>query len=107
MCCLSFHHTAKDASDDCQTCQLLIGFIESYVEANKTLEQIEGYLNKLCLLTPFAKDCIKFVDTYTPIIVQYIQNNEDPKTVCKQIGVCSSFVEGPKSAVAPKGLKIN
>jgi len=76
--------------EDCQICKMLVGFIESYVQANQTITQIEGLLGRVCRLTPFASQCVQFVDTYTPIMVQYIQANEDPQTVCQQIGVCSS-----------------
>ncbi len=97
---------------------MLVGFIESYVQANQTITQIESLLGRVCRLTPFASQCVVFVDTYTPLIVQYIQANEgtffndactlveffksnliflrsfilapDPQTVCQQIGVCSS-----------------
>lgn len=76
--------------EDCQICKMLVGFIESYVQANQTITQIESLLGRVCRLTPFASQCVVFVDTYTPLIVQYIQANEDPQTVCQQIGVCSS-----------------
>ena len=55
---------------------MLVGFIESYVQANQTITQIESLLGRACRLTPFASQCVVFVDTYTPLIVQYIQANE-------------------------------
>jgi hypothetical protein len=55
---------------------MLVGFIESYVQANQTITQIESLLGRVCRLTPFASQCVVFVDTYTPLIVQYIQANE-------------------------------
>merc|ERR1712183_86504 len=76
--------------EECQICKMLVGFIESYVQANQTITQIESLLGRVCRLTPFASQCVVFVDTYTPLIVQYTQANEDPQTVCQQIGVCSS-----------------
>jgi hypothetical protein len=107
---------------------MLVGFIESYVQANQTITQIEGLLGRVCRLTPFASQCVQFVDTYTPIMVQYIQANEgtehqrsdlykiyrrdlimtpnsfyaDPQTVCQQIGVCSSQAARTNEAMLVK-----
>merc|ERR1711879_222754 len=65
--------------EECQICKMLVGFVESYVQANQTVTQIESLLGRVCRLTPFASQCVLFVDTYTPLIVQYIQANEDPR----------------------------
>jgi len=88
---------------DCDICKTLIIAIESWLEANKTMAQIETDLDLVCQLAPpFAPVCEQFVAWGVPDIVNYIKTNEDPTTFCNQAGICATKSQ-PK-IVKPKDV---
>ena len=61
------------------------------------LQEIIAYLEKVCALVPsLTQECDGIVTTYGPTIIQLIENNADPTTICTKIGLCSNST-APKS----------
>ena len=82
---------APEASGFCGICEAIVGFVESYVEQNKTVVEIEQNLDSLCKLTgPYEAECKALVAAYTPQFVHWVEQKETPANVCAQVGVCAS-----------------
>ena len=81
----------------CTVCEAIVGFVESYLEQNATVAQIEARLEAACALTgPFATECKALVDAYLPQIIAWVEKNETPADICTKLGVCND----DKKAVA-------
>ena len=54
--------------------------------------EIEEGLEKVCSYVPsaFASECKSFIEEYGPMIVKLLLQELDPKTVCTELGLCSS-----------------
>jgi saposin len=75
----------------CSICEAIVGFVESYVEQNATIAQIQARLDAACALTgPYASECKALVDQYLPQIIAWIEKNETPADICTQLGVCNT-----------------
>lgn len=86
--------------DECDICQLVIKFAEQWLSKNATEAEIETFLNKVCAYLPISEDeCETFVSAYVPIIVQWLESDEDPKTFCTSVGFCSSTMAAIAQAI--------
>jgi saposin len=76
----------------CMVCELVVQTVDGYLQNNKTVVEIEQLLDSLCNRLPpnFNTQCIQFVNTYLPLVIQWIINTERPDIFCTQIGLCSS-----------------
>jgi len=95
--CLAVFATTTKAQGSCGICVTVVAAIENWVESNATVAQVEQQLDTLCSLIPaFTTVCDQLIDYGIKDIVQYIQQNESPNTVCQQVGLCSSKKPSPK-----------
>jgi saposin len=80
----------------CAVCEMIVQVVETYVDNNATLSQIEAKLDGLCgdLPSPYNGECTLIVNSYLPQIVAWLQNDEPPATVCAQLSLCSSKKKG-------------
>jgi len=86
--------------DDCSDCTQLVQWIENWVAQNSTENEIELYLETVCSLIPgYTQLCDEVLVAELPAIIQYLENNESPSTVCAQIGVCTSISPAIKLAI--------
>jgi len=75
---------------DCDICKTLIASIEKWMAQNATVDQIEADLDQVCQLVPaFDSVCETFVEWGVPDIVNWIETNEDPTTVCSEMFICA------------------
>jgi len=94
---------SKPADGFCSVCEAIVGFVESYVEQNATIAQIEARLDALCALAgPFATQCVALVNAYLPQIIQWVEKNETPEDICTKLGVCTML--GLPSIASKEGL---
>jgi hypothetical protein len=79
----------------CPMCTMFIGMAESYLAMNSTLAYIETILHnfpcKFFFKAAQEAQCEAFVDSYVPQLINWIENNEDPKTFCTQVGLCGNL----------------
>ncbi|KAJ3452070.1 hypothetical protein M0812_03833 [Anaeramoeba flamelloides] len=77
---------------ECTACKILAGLVEKYLEEEKTEEEIETALNAVCEKLPrnYVSMCKTMVEQYLPTIIDYIENNQPPETLCAEIGFCTS-----------------
>jgi len=93
-------YNAPQPEDDCSDCTQLVQWIENWVAQNSTETEITLYLETVCTLIPgYTTLCDQIVENELPVIIEYLENNESPSTVCGQIGMCSSFIAGNKLAI--------
>jgi len=95
LCCVAIAaarpQKPQKPQSDCDICETLVNAIESWMEDNKTVSQIEADLDTVCQWVPaFASVCEQFVAMGVPQIINYIKNNEDPLTLCSQMGLCAA-----------------
>jgi saposin len=81
---------AKGASN-CPICLVIVTQLESRLSNNKTKEEIEQELLKVCHLMPKSLDgeCEQFVNAYTPRIVEMLLSDFTPQEVCVALHLCN------------------
>lgn len=81
----------KHFTDDCGECGEVITLIENYVASNTSIAVIENYVNVACTFVPqWTSMCEMYIDGEIPQIVQWIEQDASPTTICTDIGLCSS-----------------
>ena len=85
-------------------CKILVQYVEGYLAQNATESQIEALLSQVCSLLPsnYQAECQNFVDSEIPAVIAYIEQTEDPESVCTLIGLCGSARKAAKAAKAAK-----
>jgi len=80
----------KEKDPACSVCRLVVQLVEAHLRLNATLPELEAKLDQVCagLPAPYNGQCVLTVATYLPQIVQWIEQNEDPKKVCAELGLC-------------------
>lgn len=96
---------------ECTACKEVIGNIESWVNANATLEEVEVLLDQLCEDLGggfFTLTCENIVAYGVDEIYQYLQDNWTPAEVCAKIGMCDAFgLQEEEVCFEQKELRIN
>jgi saposin len=79
----------------CSVCEIVAQVVESQLENNATVSEIQQKLDSLCgdLPNPYNGECTLIVNAYLPQIIQWIENNETPQVVCQQISLCPNQEE--------------
>jgi saposin len=83
---------AEVQQGNCAVCEMIVQVAENYILNNATEAEIQEAVDKLCsdLPSPYSTMCKQQVDSYLPQIIEWLQANEPPSTVCSQLGLCSS-----------------
>jgi saposin len=82
---------AAPQDSTCDSCTYVVGVIESWVESNSTVEEIDQLLDTWCSFVPqFNSICDQLVQFGVAELIQLIQQSENPTQVCTQIGLCTS-----------------
>ncbi|KAL0489559.1 proactivator polypeptide [Acrasis kona] len=78
----------NDAST-CALCTFFVTSVESYLQTNTTVLQMEALLNKICFALPDAvqPQCLMMV-AQLPELVKYIESQYTPAAVCKMVKLC-------------------
>jgi len=79
-----------NAQYQCAECTFVVQTVESWIESNSTLAELQQKFDAVCEQVPaFSTACETIVAYGLPYFVAYVQN-ETPDKVCKQIGLCST-----------------
>jgi saposin len=74
----------------CAVCETVVQYLETMLETNATMAQIEALLQTVCSAIPSLKQqCDAFVQKYEAQIIHYVSTLASPKEVCTLIGVCA------------------
>lgn len=91
----------KSVSDtiDCQLCELIVGYVDSFIGSNRTEAAIQKALDDVCDVIPagMRAQCHLFVDEYSGVVVQLLLQELDPQQVCIFIGICTNGKENVKA----------
>jgi len=69
----------------------MVGVVEQKLKSNETETSITKDMIKLCGDLPFfQQECATIVVNYLPSIIELVVTEEDPETVCTQVGLCVS-----------------
>jgi len=89
-------------AQSCGDCEIVITFVETWVDANATDQEIASYLDIACS-TIFSSEeatCDAIVSQGLGEIIGWLNQNETPEQVCVQLGFCTSTLFKGLSKVA-------
>ena len=74
---------------------------------NHTESEVVSFVEKVCSFLPSAlsAECDVIVESYGPVIIDYIINKEDPETLCTQLDLCKRSSEEKQQPGPLKGLE--
>jgi hypothetical protein len=61
------------ATDECTLCETVTGFVQGYLYANHTEQEIQEGLDVLCSLLPDSQQCTTMVDQYLAAIYMFLR----------------------------------
>ena len=69
-----------------------MSYLDAVLQNNKSEAAIEAALEKVCGILPASlkTQCVKFVDTYGPILAQLLAKYATPEQVCDALKVCNN-----------------
>ncbi|XP_054989180.1 prosaposin [Sorex araneus] len=75
----------------CEACEYVVKELTSWIDSNKTEEEIIENLDKVCqkLPTSLASQCQEVVDSYGRSILTLLLQEMTPELVCSALGLCS------------------
>ncbi|KAM5141599.1 prosaposin [Mantella aurantiaca] len=76
----------------CDLCQLVIENLKKLLDRNCSRGHIKEALEKVCDVLPskYRSKCKDFVDTYSDLILEIMEEEADPKMICMAMGLCST-----------------
>ena len=79
-------------SAECSLCKYVVSYLDAVLQNNKSEAAIEAALEKVCGILPavIKANCVKFVDTYGPILAQLLVKYTTPDQVCNALKVCTN-----------------
>lgn len=91
---------------ECAACEYIANVVEQFMGNNHTESEIVEFVDKLCSFLPSALkgECDVIIETYGPVIIDYIINKEDPQTLCTQIGLCKREMPAQEEPPHPAPL---
>jgi len=80
-------------SPQCVLCEFVVKELDSLLSSNATEEEILAALDKVCSIMPdtIKQQCLDFVNTYGPAIIELLKQELDPSEVCTALGLCSQM----------------
>lgn len=89
--------TVKDIQ--CNLCKLVIEKLQSLISNKSTQADIESAVKKVCQLLPVSMQdkCAVFVETFGPMIIQFIMAETSPSDICAKISLCTAHLPPQKS----------
>lgn len=92
---LCSQRTAPTANEKCPLCLFLVQDLEEQLQRNKSKQNIEDKLNTLCnhLRDDLRAECVDFINTYTPELVDKVANDFTPREICLYLKCCTDKEE--------------
>ncbi|XP_047019837.1 uncharacterized protein LOC124630146 [Helicoverpa zea] len=82
---------------NCPLCLFAVEQLETMLKNNHTEESIRQALDNLCthLSTKLRTECVDFVDTYSPQLVEMLVANMNAQEICVFLKLCKDEVKDP------------
>lgn len=80
------------SATECGICEYVATIAETFLSSNRSVSEVEAILEKGCGLLPDgSRDiCDSLVVAYFPRIVEMLEADYPPSTICTDLGICSS-----------------
>jgi len=77
----------------CSLCQLIVTYVEDFVEKNQSEAFIIKELEHLCAALPgaFRQPCDQIVEQYAPQLIHWLIKKENPDAFCSSVKLCPSL----------------
>ncbi|XP_026927855.1 pulmonary surfactant-associated protein B isoform X1 [Acinonyx jubatus] len=79
------------ADDLCQECEDIVHILTQMTKEAILQDSIRKFLERECDVLPLkllVPQCHHMLDTYFPVVIDYFQNQINPKVICKYLGLC-------------------
>ncbi|KAH9634737.1 hypothetical protein HF086_017520 [Spodoptera exigua] len=82
---------------NCPLCLFAVEQLETMLKNNRTEQNIRIALDNLCthLSTKLRTECVDFVDTYAPQLIEMLVANMDAQEICVFLKLCKDEVKDP------------
>jgi len=83
---------ANDNGVGCTICKEVVRLVEDYLDDGRTQEEIEELIDQYCakLPSPYDTLCKSLVDSYIPIIIEWLDQEMEVVEICTKIGLCDA-----------------
>ncbi|KAN0014790.1 hypothetical protein ACTFIU_001108 [Dictyostelium citrinum] len=94
----NYEYNVDSSTTDCEICTFITGYADSFLEENKTLEDIIKVVDDFCKIIPAAykTDCVAMAANYIPAIVKMLENDNTPAQVCQKLNLCPAPTSQPQ-----------
>ena len=91
-------------STQCTLCKYVVAYVDAVIQTNKSEAAIDAALEKVCTILPqsLRTACVQFVDTYGPVLVDYIAKYASPTEVCDAMKLCQNGTQTIPKPVSRK-----
>ena len=91
---------ADGGAIECLICEELAKLALNLLQQNQTETKIIAELNKLCGKLHLGSKCTDIVDQYAPLLIQLLEQYENPDKACEQLHLCGNNSTAPVRATA-------
>ena len=76
----------------CDMCTKIIGYVESLLKDQTVESEIASLVDQLCTTfsSPYSELCKTVIDTYLPLILQWLEEGLEALDICTKIGLCTT-----------------
>jgi saposin len=78
----------KKTLDNCDICQLVMQYVETWVASNQTEQYIENMITQYCPLLGLPVSECNVIAASVPTIIAQIENGATPQVICQTMGLC-------------------
>lgn len=92
-------------NNECAMCQFVVTRVKTAVDDPVAIEHVKKKALEVCLSLPgqLAQGCTEFVNTYEPLIAQFL-DSVDPEQLCELLGVCMEKLTKVQLPALPASL---
>jgi saposin len=101
--------TGTNGSDsECTLCEYVVTEMETYLNENSTLTEIETFVEKICgMFHGYETICQSLIKTYIPVIIEKLEADITPVEICTDIGICSTYQHQYQNTTTERDKVIN
>ncbi|CAD5122092.1 DgyrCDS10542 [Dimorphilus gyrociliatus] len=83
------------AGEFCPICKTVMQYVDSMLQKNSTIQEIEAVMDKVCNFLPssLTQECDSLVQQYGPLIIHLLAAEMAPQQICTAIGLCTSSTQ--------------
>jgi len=91
VCTSGESETTSNNNYECALCMIIVNTLEHWIEENVPRDKIKEKFEQVCSLIPsFEKQCDAIMEQGLDEFLDWIEEEENPKVVCRQMNFCDS-----------------